>query len=131
MDDNETILKVYDNDGNLTYKTEYGDSFTYFISNSVKDKIKIGRTKNIKNRFKTFKTSNPDIEISLVIPKDKYEKYYHDEFSKYHYNLEWYFYTKEIKEFIVNENKKRKKAIDCYREYKESIETENDFLSLF
>ena len=131
MDDNETILKIYNIDGDLDYQIEHGDSFTYFISNSIKDKIKIGRTKNIKNRFNTLKTSNPDIEISLIVPREKYEKYYHDEFSKYHYNLEWYFYTKEIKEFIINEDKKRKKAITCYRKFKESIEIEKDFLSLF
>lgn len=131
MDDNETILKIFNIDGTLNYKTEKGNEFTYFIQDKPKNLIKIGKTGNIQKRYNTFRTANPDIEILLIIPKDEYEKYYHDRFKKYNHDLEWYFLVNEIKEFLKHENKKRTLAIDCYFKYEENYKSEENFLKLF
>ena len=131
MDDNETILKVYNIDGTLSYNTEVGKNFTYFFPDEHKSLIKIGRTKNIIKRFNTLKTGNPDINIDLILPSETYEKTLHIKFYKYKHKLEWFFHSNEIKKFINYEKEKRKLAIDCYREYKESQEIEDKFLSLF
>jgi hypothetical protein len=131
LDDKETILKIFNVDSVLTYKTEKGNSFTYFFPDDAKSQLKIGKTNNIENRFNTLKTGNPDINVELVLPSEAYEKSLHNKFEKYHHKLEWYFYTKEIREFITHEKKKRQLAIDCWREYNESIKIENNFLRLF
>lgn len=131
LDDKSTILQIFNESETLTYKTKTGNSFTYFFPDEAKAQIKIGKTNNVENRFNTLKTGNPDINIDLVLPSDVYEKTLHNRFEKYHHKLEWYFYSKEIRQFISNEKKKRQLAIDCYREYNESISIENEFLKHF
>ena len=131
LDDYETVLKIYNDNDTLSYKTEKCDSFTYFFPDTTKAQLKIGKTGNISNRFNQLKTANPDIHIELVLTKDTYEKNLHDKFEKYNHKLEWYFYSKEIQQFVDYEKKRRRMAIECYEKYLESIELENKFIELF
>lgn len=130
LDDNETILKIFNNDSVLNYKTEKGNSFTYFFPDS-KTLIKIGRTNNVEHRYRTLKTGNPDLNIEFILPSETFEKNLHNKFEKFHHKLEWYFYSNEIKNFITYEKKKRQLAINCWNKYNESIKIENNFLELF
>jgi hypothetical protein len=78
------------------------NSGVYFmLSNNL---IKIGFSKNVAERLKALKTGNADIVLLKVISGDlQDETRLHDKFVHLHKTGEWFFATKELKEYI-NEN---------------------------
>lgn len=83
--------------------------FVYFAYSQNDDSVKIGYTKNnVRNRLKALNTGNSSKLILLgYINGDKeVESYLHNKFSKYkkHYNLEWFYFNDEIREYINSVN---------------------------
>lgn len=129
LDDNETILKIYNENNKFSYEEEKINIFTYFMVDRYRNQVKIGKTNCIKTRYNTLKTSNPYIEVDIVFPFD-IEKEMHIKFEKYHSELEWFFLSKDIKIFIKKEKGKREKAIESYKKYLDKIQTENELRKL-
>ena len=76
-----------------------------------KDKIKIGRTKNIKTRINNLQVGNPyNMECIYKIKcGDKYSAIYNEKllhliFETYQVNREWYEYSRELELFIKNKH---------------------------
>ena len=96
---------------------EAGNSDLYFIIDDTKTKVKIGRSKNVDNRFKQLKSTTPfDIELLKVIDNGgMFEKKIHKSFE--HCNLkfnkpfdgytEWFYIDNKLNSFISSiDNKK-------------------------
>lgn len=83
-------------------------SYIYLLE-SVTDEnkliYKIGYTKNIEQRSKAHKTSNPDAILVYQFKtkhKRKIETYLHNKFKSKHYYGEWFFLDEEeVKNFIL------------------------------
>ena len=78
--------------------TEIGD--VYFIK--IGDVVKIGVTKDIKSRLQVMQSHNSEkVELLVTIPGGKkLEKILHEGFKMSHKNGEFYYFSKEIKEYI-------------------------------
>lgn len=78
----------------------------YFIQAPNQSKIKIGRSVDIKTRYKQLRTGFMDEGILLIcIPTDddvKLESVLHAQFDHLRANGEWFFMTKEIDDFILH-----------------------------
>ena len=73
--------------------------YTYIIYD---DKYyKIGKTKNLKNRMESMKTSNPHIKLLLFLDKD-IEKDLHVKFKDRNITGEWFNLSKEDLEYLHN-----------------------------
>jgi len=67
------------------------------------NRFKIGKSKNLKERYITQKTSNPDL-ILLGYTDKSSEKEMHEKYKKYHYKLEWYeFNDGDIISEVIND----------------------------
>lgn len=67
----------------------------YLIKSS--DYIKVGFTKNIRNRMKAYNTCNPDYELlDLVEGTEQDESDFHMDIHRYHYRGEWFYFNQEI-----------------------------------
>ena len=84
----------------------------YFIIDDTKTKVKIGRSKNVDNRFKKLKSSTPfDIELLKTIDNGgMYESYLHKEFEDNNLVFrepfdgftEWFYIDDKLNKFIYN-----------------------------
>lgn len=76
----------------------------YFIYAPNQNKIKIGRSKNIETRFIQLRTGFMDegvLLFGILTPEEvKLESDLHARFSHLRDNGEWFFLTKELREFI-------------------------------
>lgn len=82
------------------------DILTYFVVDSDKKYVKIGRSKNIMKRISQIQTSNPK-KLSLMCFTNKYnEKYFHNKYKYDKINLggsEWFLYSEEMENYLRNE----------------------------
>jgi hypothetical protein len=91
---------------------------TYFILNRRANRVKIGKSKFVYERFRTLQTACPDtLEILGILPlegigdgmrtltpevplSEYLEENLHSRFKKYRKKGEWFEYSPEIKEFL-------------------------------
>lgn len=74
----------------------------YFIK--CLDRIKIGISTNLYQRFNNLVSSNA-YELNMIYfhrGNNSCEKELHLKFFDYHINSEWFYYSDEIKEYIIN-----------------------------
>jgi hypothetical protein len=93
-------------------KTEY----VYLISDGAK--YKIGKSTNLKRRYKSLRTSNPD--ITLIGYTDRFtEEELHNKYKEYHYKLEWFIFPDHFIPEVLNDfsNTKNDFNIKYYRQY--------------
>ena len=85
----------------------------YFVK--CNEYLKIGFTDNFSSRLKHARTFNPyNLEVVKVIEGTvKEERLLHEQFKKYHHQLEWFLFSDEIKQYID-----KQKAIDYEEEDK-------------
>lgn len=76
----------------------------YFVCEKNKEKIKIGRTKNLRARLKTLQTGNSDELTLLAYLPNQYsdmEQHIHGICHKYRLNGEW-FKLNALYEHLIN-----------------------------
>lgn len=80
----------------------------YFIQDSLSKKIKIGYSANFKRRFLDLSNANANrLYILCVLPGNKEDEVkYHARFAQYRTHGEWFSPSREIVEFIKEENRK-------------------------
>jgi hypothetical protein len=76
-------------------------SGVYFIGEPNLDRIKIGRSKNVKQRLSQLKTVHPELKVYGVI-ENGIERKLHRQFAFVRQDGEWFTKTQELKEFILN-----------------------------
>jgi len=84
-----------------------GEGCVYFLYAPNNKAVKIGKTTNLKNRLKSFKTTLPGAKLLGVIESQspyELESDLHRRFAEYSIQGEWFTYCDEIKEFIRNHN---------------------------
>lgn len=78
----------------------------YFIIAPNQNKVKIGKSVDVKRRYSNLKTGFMDTGVLSVIIRDdderKLESSIHDLFSRERMNLEWFFLSTRLKKFIVD-----------------------------
>ena len=82
-------------------------NYVYFLEDTKSRNIKIGSTKQLKTRYKQFKTGNPDIMFYKAIATKfhkKTEKEAQKHFKNHHYQGEWYKITKRMIDVFLQEN---------------------------
>lgn len=74
----------------------------YFIQSGSDPFVKIGRSKYLRGRRSSLKTGNPQpLTILKAIPGGKKEEdELHLRFDRYNYHDEWFFLTKEVRDYI-------------------------------
>ncbi len=72
---------------------------TYIIKDTASLQFKIGKSTNIEKRIKLFSTSNPNLELILIIEKN-IEKELHLLFRERRYKGEWFKLTDSDLKFI-------------------------------
>ena len=124
---NQTCLKISKDSIELVAIGEC----TYIVLNPSNKQIKIGKTTNIDQRLNTLRTANPDITLLLLLPS-KYitEAELHNKFSTYRNDREWFFYTKEIQEFVDKQNKIINKSVELSESYLKYIEIKEELQRL-
>lgn len=127
-------IKVYNdyNDMQLVYEVVNCEEFTYVMYDKAHETIKIGKTKNDpESRLSQLRTGNPSIVLLHTFPSSLYpEKELHVKFSDYQKDLEWFFYTKGLKLFISEEQKKHKKIIESYQKRQELDKSEYEVFEI-
>ena len=81
------------------------ESIIYFILDEYSNSVKIGYTtlKGLKKRIETLQIGTPN-ELTLLGATwgdKKIEKQLHEKFHYSHIRGEWFYYTKELEEFIA------------------------------
>lgn len=74
----------------------------YFITDG--EYLKIGKATNLANRFQALQCASPK-KLYIVATIDgiyKEESKLHKKFNNIRYNREWFYYTKELQDFIYN-----------------------------
>lgn len=87
----------------ITEKYAVEDTYVYFIEAVGQGKVKIGFSSDVESRVRQLRTGSPyDLEIvGQVNGGADLEQLLHQKFSSYRDDKEWFFFTKEIKEFIA------------------------------
>ena len=77
-------------------------SCVYFIVSKKDNRVKIGTTTNLSNRFNALNSaSSSDLELIYFFPgAAAREKELHEKFKRFRVKGEWFKYTDEIKKFI-------------------------------
>ena len=114
-------LSVYNNNDNIEYRVSTCEEYTYIIEDKAHATIKIGKTKNNPLlRFNQLKTANPSIKLLHVFTSDQWsESDLHEKFNDIQKDLEWFFYTKGLSSFIIEEMDKHDKVLSSYNKRKE------------
>lgn len=111
-DNSIKILKTYLKENNI-YKQVFQEDYLYkdFTTTNtdylyfliLKDTVKIGRAKNVKERISGLSTAIPDNFIVYFIEnKGDFEKTLHNCFKEFHKKGEWFLLNDRIKQFINN-----------------------------
>jgi hypothetical protein len=126
-------LNIYNNNNFIEYEITDCEEYTYIIEDKAHATIKIGKTKNDPEiRLSQLKTGNPTLNLIHVFPSCLFsESELHKKFNDYQKDLEWFFYTKGLREFLSDEIKKHNKIINWYHNKIKIDEIENDMLSIF
>jgi len=76
----------------------------YFLEDKISNAIKIGYTKNMKQRFRAHDGSNPNrlIILKTIHGEKELEKLLHFRFNHIRKKKEWFRNTDELKGFISN-----------------------------
>lgn len=83
-------------------------TFVYFIQGH--DKIKIGQSRTPRERIRSLQIGSP-VPLKLLATLRAtvgHERLLHHRFRGSHSHGEWYYATKELREFISNEEEQRK-----------------------
>lgn len=115
------LLSVYNNQENIEYEISDCNEYTYIMEDNGYSIIKIGKTKNDPIlRWNQLKTANPTIKLLHVFPSIYLsESDLHKKFNDYKKDLEWFFYTKHIQNFLIDEMNKHNKTLISYSKRKE------------
>jgi hypothetical protein len=126
-------ISVYNNDENIEYIISDCDEYTYIMEDKAHATIKIGKTKNDPTlRLNQLKTGNPSISMIHVFPSSQFsESALHNRFSDSQKDLEWYFYTKVLRQFISDEVKRHESIIKSYNKRVELDKIEQEMINLF
>ncbi len=123
---------ISEKNDSIMFDVEPCDTFTYIMIDNIQKQIKIGVSKNVNSRLSQLRTSNSRLEIILVFPSTYFsEGDLHAKFDNDRDELEFFFHTRAIKEFIYKETKKREAAIKCYEGHLKQIELNKELLKLF
>jgi len=125
-------LTIYNNNENIEYQLSDCDEYTYIIEDRAHATIKIGKTKNDPElRFNQLKTANPSINLLHVFPSDQWsEQDLHVKFNDIQKDLEWFFFTKGLRNFISEEMNKHNRILLSYEKNKELENLEKLMLDL-
>jgi hypothetical protein len=109
-------LSVFNRNNIISYEISDCEEFTYIMEDKAHATIKIGKTKNDpEQRLNQLKTGNPSISLLHVFPSSQFsESLLHRNFSEYQKDLEWFFYTKGVKNFLNSEIQKHNSIFDCF-----------------
>ena len=123
-------LSVYNNNENIEYEISDCEEYTYIMEDKAHATIKIGKTKNDPElRLNQLKTGNPSISLLHIFPSSQYcESELHEKFNDFQKDLEWFFYTKGLKNFMNDELKKYKYIISSYNMKMELDKIEKEML---
>jgi hypothetical protein len=126
-------LSVFNNDENIEYEITDCDEYTYIMEDRAHATIKIGKTKNDPTlRLNQLKTANPSISMIHVFPSSQFsENELHSRFSDFQKDLEWYFFTKGLKQFLNDEIKKHESILKSYQKRIELDKIEQEMINLF
>lgn len=74
----------------------------YFILGIGTDKVKIGKTRDLKSRLSGMQTGSPVklVLVSYYMAMDSEERFLHDALKKYKANGEWFYLSDEIIDII-------------------------------
>ena len=115
-----------------SYRLDNLNDYTYIGIDRIRNTVKIGYTaRDPETRINEFRTGNPDVELVCVL-SGNIEKDLHKKFDRYRVSdsREWFFYTKEIKEFIDIEVLKNEKCYNWYIGKKEQERREDEILKM-
>lgn len=90
--------------------------YTYLLFDGKR--FKIGKTINLKKRFQSLKTSNPDLTL-LGYTDLKSENYFHTKYKNFRYKLEWFDFPMKMVPSILEEFENKDKDIEIrfYRKH--------------
>jgi len=126
-------LSVYNNNDTIEYEISDCEEYTYIIEDIAHATIKIGKTKNDPTqRLNQLKTANPSINLKHVFPSSQWsESDLHLKFEDFRKDLEWFFYTKGLKEFLSEEIKKHNLILRSYDKKIDLEKVEKEMTILF
>lgn len=93
--------EIFDHTGRVI--PEVRGDFIYFIQEKSTSRIKIGKTSNIRQRFKTLMSFSalPELSIKLLInDKGNMEPFFHKKFSEFRIHGEWFSPSEELLTYI-------------------------------
>lgn len=125
-------LTVYNNNNNIEYEISDCEEYTYIIEDIAHATIKIGKTKNDpEQRLNQLRTGNPTLNLIHVFPSIIFsEQELHNNFNDFQKDLEWFFYTKGLKNFLNIEIEKHNRVLISYKKKLELEEKENKMFEI-
>jgi hypothetical protein len=126
-------LSIYNHDENIEYHLGDSMEFTYIMEDQAHSTVKIGRTTNEPEiRLNSLKTANPSIKLLHVFPSSQYsESELHNKFEIFRKDREWFFYAKDVKDFIQSELGKHRDILESYEKRLELDKLESSMLNKF
>lgn len=125
-------LTIVNNNENIEYNISDCTEYTYIMEDKAHATIKIGKTKNDPElRLNQLKTANPSISLLHVFPSTQFsENELHMKFEDFRKDLEWFFHTKGLREFLEKEILKHNSIIKAFNKKNELNSIENSILSI-
>lgn len=125
-------LSIFIQNENICYQLEDCEEYTYIMQDAAHATIKIGKTKNNPElRLAQLKTGNPSISLLHVFPASQFpESLLHKEFNDYQKDLEWFFHTKGVRNFLDKEIGKHNSIIESYLLKKKLDDIESKWLKI-
>jgi len=90
----------------LSTKTKSGVYLFRYISPENKPILKIGKSRNVFERYSNAKTTSPDLEligyimVEREIDFSRLEKMLHKKFKEHHYKREWFMFHSDILDYF-------------------------------
>ena len=107
------------NNNKIDCIVEEQKDITYFLLDKAKNTVKIGKASESNDpikRLSQLKTGNPGLEILLAVPFEQHtESSLHEKFDELRADLEFFFYTKKLQNWIKKEIEKQKKILHFYK----------------
>jgi hypothetical protein len=126
----EVLVKKVKIDKSIpAYFYKFPNSGVYLLQVVYADKtlLKIGKSENCLERFKTHKSSNPDIQFICFIQTEdlSLETQLHNKYQEFRYSNEWFIYDYSIVDYFQTTSKLNNKlandSLDTFLEFKAPV----------